>query len=183
MDVPKITITEKFEIQVFVCYCLTKFGKMAESNLLEIITEDDAVNYFDFISALSQMEDKEMISIEKKDGGDIFSVLETGKMLAAEFENKIPLSIREKAATTGKKIKNRTELEQSARWHIDRINDTDGYYFCVEFLNEMGGSDMMQLKVYAPSFDAALNMQARFLKRPSDILTKIMSMFMRDGIM
>lgn len=181
MEAPKITITEKFDIQVLICYLLSHLGKLSEPNLIEIITDDEAVNYFDLISALAQMEEKELISIEKTDGVELYTVLPKGEMMAAEFEQKIPLSVREKTMELGKKIKTRAELERSVHWHIEEIKGGKGCYFCVEFINEMGGDDIMQMKVYAPSFENALEMQTRFLRKPSDILTKIIGMFMRDN--
>ena len=98
-----------------------------------------------------------------------------------EFYQRIPLSIRGKSIEYGKYVLKMADLERSIICRIQRGNFNGPCYLTVKFINEVDGSDLMDLKIYAPDFEQAKQMRERFYEKPSDIVTKIMSMFIRDS--
>lgn len=173
-EAPKIMIDDELVIQIFFCYLLDELGNLTGEQIADIITEYDSVNLLDSILALSKMEEKEMVRAVGEKGKETYELLPTGRLMSREFFHRVPLSIREKSLTYGKKVLEIAELERSIVCRIERTNDTH-CFLTVRFLNEMGGPDLMNLKIYAPDFEQAKQMRERFYEKPSDIVTKIMN--------
>ena len=54
------------------------------------------------------------------------------------------------------------------------------YDLCVQFLNEVSGEIILDMKVFAPDEEKAKEMKERFLSRPSRVITRTMNMFLKD---
>ncbi len=179
---PKITIDDKLTIQIYLCYLLQQLGDLTRDQLSDVITEIEAVNFFEYLEALSIAEEKNLIkSTEEKKGKFILSLLPQGETMAREFYNRIPLSIREKSLEYGKYMLEMADLERSIICRIERTNYDGPCFLTVKFLNEINGDELMNLKIYAPDFEQAKQMRERFYEKPSDIVTKIMNMFIKDS--
>ena len=179
-EAPKITIDDSLLIQIYLCYLLDQLGDLTEEQLSDIITECENVNFFSFLEALSIMVEKEMAEKTEEKSKIIYKLLPTGQLMAKEFYQRIPLSIRENSLEYGKKVLQMAELERSVICRIEYTKEND-IYLTVRFLNEMGGADLMDLKVYAPNIEQAKIMRDRFLEKPSDIVTKIMNHFIKNS--
>ena len=179
-EYPKITIDDKFTIQIYLCFLIDRLGSFTEEQLSDIITEHEAVNFLEYLEALGVAKETELIKSEK-DKNNLLSLLPKGKMMADEFYSRIPLSIREKSLEYGKYVLEMAELERSVVCRIERGKFDEPCYLTVKFLNEMGGPNLMELKIFAPDFEQAKLMRERFFEKPSDIVTKIMNMFIKDS--
>ena len=181
-ELPKIIIDDKLTIQIYLCFLIDRLGKLTEEQLSDIITEHEAVNILEYFEALSIAQEKDLIKTEESNGQKNFSLLPKGKMMADEFFNRIPLSIREKSLEYGQYVLKMSELERSVVCRIERgVHDNEPCYLTVKFLNEMGGPNLMELKIYAPDFEQAKQMRERFYEKPSDTVAKIMNMFIKDS--
>lgn len=180
-EYPKITIDDKLTIQIYLCFLIDRLGSLTEEQLSDIITEHEAVNFLEYIEALDIAQEKELIKAEEDKKGKLLSLLPKGKMMADEFYSRIPLSIREKSLEYGKYVLEMAELERSIVCRIERGKFDEPCYLTVKFLNEMGGPNLMELKIFAPDFEQAKLMRERFFEKPSDIVTKIMNMFIRNS--
>ncbi len=181
-EAPKITIDDKLTIQIYLCYLLQQLGNLTRDQLSDVITEIEAVNFFEYLEALSIAEEKNLIkSAEEKKGNFILSLLPQGETMAREFYHRIPLSIREKSLEYGKYMLEMADLERSIICRIERTNYDGPCFLTVRFLNEINGDELMDLKIYAPDFEQAKQMRERFYEKPSDIVTKIMNMFIKDS--
>ena len=178
---PKITIDDKLTIQIYLCFLIDRLGKLTEEQLNDIITEHEAVNFLEYLEALSIAQEKELIRSAKNNGRKLFSLLPKGKMMADEFFSRIPLSIREKSIEYGQYVVKMAELERSVVCRIERGGLNEPCFLTVKFLNEMGGPNLMELKIYAPDFEQAKQMRERFYEKPSDTVAKIMNMFIKDS--
>ena len=178
---PKIIIDDKLTIQIYLCFLIDRLGKLTEEQLSDIITEHEAVNILEYLEALSIVQEKELIKAEDNNGQKIFSLLPKGKMMADEFFNRIPLSIREKSLEYGQYVLKMAELERSVVCRIERGGYNEPCFLTVKFLNEMGGPNLMELKIFAPDFEQAKQMRERFYEKPSDTVAKIMNMFIKDS--
>lgn len=178
VDVPSIMLDDIFDIRVFVCYLLDSFGSLTEKQINDISVLSDAVNYFELVEALSGMEEKELVSIEKNGNVKTYTLLPQGKIVLKEFLQHIPRSIQEKSTTAGEKVLEQAKLERSIKCHITK--SSDGHYnLTVKFLNEFGGPDLLEIKVFAPTREQAQEMQKRFLENPTDIITNTMNSFIK----
>ena len=179
---PKITIDDSLLIQIYLCYLLEQLGNLTEEQLSDIITECEAVNFFAYLEALSVMCEKEMIEKSQEKNTSVYHLLPTGKLMAQEFYRRIPLSIREKSIEYGHKVLEMAELERSIICSIEHTRDNN-IYLSLRFLNEMGGPDLMDLKIFAPDLEQARQMRERFLEKPSDIVTKVMNYFIKNSFL
>lgn len=178
---PKIIIDDKLTIQIYLCFLIDRLGELTDEQLSDIITEYETVNFLEYLEALSIAQEKELIKSDENKGQKIFSLLPKGKMMADEFFNRIPLSIREKSLEYGQYVLKMAELERSVVCRIERGEYNEPCFLTVKFLNEMGGPNLMELKIYAPDFEQAKQMRERFFEKPSDTVAKIMNMFIKDS--
>lgn len=178
---PKIIIDDKLTIQIYLCYLLDQLGELSEEQLADITDEIEAVNSLDFFEALSISREKQLIRAADKKNEKIYSLLPTGKTLTDEFFNRIPLSVREKSLEYGKYLLKMADLERSIICRIERTDYNGPCYLTVKFLNELNGDNLLDMRIYAPDYEQAKLMRERFYEKPSDIVTKIMKMFIKDS--
>lgn len=180
-EIPKITITDPLTVEIYLCYLIEQLGEITSEQLSSIIMEHEFISYFDYMSGMIEARKKNLISQKDENGENHVYLLENGKILAREFSNRIPLSIREKSIAYGKEVLKTAELERAVVCRIERgMFESDPCYLTVKFKNEMGGMDLMDLKVYSPDYEQAKKMRERFLERPSEIIADIMNMFIKD---
>lgn len=178
---PKITIDDKLTIQIYLCFILEQLGELTEDQLSDIVTEIDAVSGFEYFEALSVAAEKNLIGIKEEKGAKKLYLLPQGLTMAKEFFHRIPLSIREKTLEYGEYVLKMADLERSIICRIERNGVGEPCYLTVRFLNEINGEELMNLKIYAPDYEQAKLMRERFYEKPSDIVTKIMNMFIKDS--
>lgn len=178
---PKIIINDKLTIQIYICYLLEQLGELTEEQIADIVTEIDAVNSLELFEAIGIAKEKQLIGsrIEKKMA--VYSLLPTGRTMSHEFFNHIPLSVREKSVEYGKYVLKMADLERSIVCRIERTDYNGPCYLTVKFLNEVNGDHLMDLRIYAPDYEQAKIMRERFYEKPSDIVMKIMRMFIKDN--
>ncbi|MDR2560055.1 MAG: DUF4364 family protein [Oscillospiraceae bacterium] len=180
MEKPQIKLTDSFKITVLICYLLNEFGPLTEYQLTKILTLDEVVNHFDLTEAFGVLENKKLADFVERKDERFYEINDNGRTIAAEAGS-VPLSVRENSMREGKKILAEAELRKTVSWKVQkRENGGKGYNFNIRFLNELGGPDIMEINLYAPSEEGARDIERRFLERPLDIVRKIMTMFITD---
>lgn len=180
--IPGIRVDDSFDICVYFCFMLKELGELTDNQISEIVISLDTVNYFELMSEMERMENKEFISIrnERERGERKYSLLEGGENLANEFLSRIPLSIREKTIYEGKDVLEKIEREKSVKCYINYDYMKKRYDVCVKFLNELNGETILDIKVYAPDEMRAKEIKKRFLSHPTEIISETMGMFLKD---
>lgn len=178
---PKIVIDDKLTIQIYICFLLEQLGELTDEQLSDIAAEIEAVNSFDYLEAFSIAKEKELISSRAEKEKTICFLLPQGKTMAREFFRRIPLSVREKSLEYGKRLLELAELERSIVCRIEQGGCNEPCYLTVKFFNEIDGSELMSLRIFAPNYEQAKEMRDRFYEKPSDTVTKIMNMFIKDS--
>ena len=178
MEAPKIKLTDSFKITVLICYLLNELGPLTEYQLTKMVTLDQTVNHFDLTEAFGVLENRKLASFIEKKGERFYEINENGRVIAKEAGS-VPPSIRDRALQEGKKIFAEIELKKTVSWKVQKRGEK-GYDFNIKLLNEFGGPDLMEINLYAPSEESALDIQRRFLERPLDIVMKVMTMFTTD---
>jgi len=176
-DKEKIKLTDSFKITVLICYLLDELGALTEYQITKILMLDEAVNHFDLTEAFGILENKKLAAFVERKGERFFVINDNGRTIAAEIGS-VPPELREKSVSEGRKILIDLELKKTVNWSI--IKADKGYNFNIRLLNELGGADLMEINLYAPSEAGAFDIQKRFLERPLDIVRKIMTMFTTD---
>ncbi len=182
MKISPIKIDNSFEICVYFCFMLNRLGDLGDCVISELVQTLESVNYFELMSETVRMEKKKLISVrqDKERGERVYSLLPDGKVLAEEFEQKLPLSIREKTMEAGKEVMERIEREKSVRCYISYDCRRERYDLNVKFLNELNGQIILDINLFAPDEEQAKEMKERFLSKQSFIIQRIMNMFLKD---
>lgn len=178
---PKIIIDDKLTIQIYICFLLEQLGDLIDEQMSDIITEVDSVNFFEYLEALSIAKEKKLLESSVDKDKTVFSLLPQGRTMAREFFHRVPLSVREKSLEYGKHLLELAELERSIICRIERGGCNEPCYLTLKFLNEINGSELMSLRIFAPDYEQAKEMRERFYEKPSDTVTKIMNMFIKDS--
>lgn len=177
--IPKIKLHKDFDAAILVCFLLDELDSLTEKLLLEIVTFDEITEVFMLSDALGMSEKKGLIEAVKKENEIYYKITEYGKTILSEFINSVPLSIREKALEEGRRVLAIHRLKKSFKWSIDEIDN--GYYFKVSLLNEIGGPDIIQIKIFAHDKKNAQDIERRFLEKPAEIIGKTLDIFVNDS--
>ncbi len=176
VPVPRFTLYEQKDIEILLAYILSRVGNMTVNELMCSTVDRDFIMYFDFVSAIYDMRDKELITMgEDKD--PVCSPTDKSNYLAAELAYTIPLSIREDTVYYAKKITARTKLEKAVKTEIIEVQN--GYQLYIRFINEMGGADFMELKIYAPTYESAEDMERRVFDNPEGTYRSVINYFIQ----
>lgn len=173
--VPKYKLYEKKDIEILIAHILRKVGAMTGEELLCCTVDKDIVAYFDFIEALMDMKEKKLISSDSDDLSELCSPTEKSNYLSIELGVYIPLSIREDTVYYAKKLTAHSRLEKAVKCEIIPLEK--GYHLYIRFINEMGGADLMELKIFAPTLSAAEQMEKRFFVNPAGAYRSVLNSF------
>ena len=178
IPVPKYTLYDRKDIEVLVAYILYKVGSITKDELMRCTVDHDFVMYFDLICCLFDMEDKGLIICEKAGNDETCLPTAKSEYLAIELAYTIPLSIREDTIYYAKKITSHSRLEKTVKTEIVKV-EQGGYQLCIRFINEMGGTDLMELKIYAPTKESAEQMEKRVFDNPVGAYRNVLNSFIQ----
>lgn len=178
IPVPKYTLYDRKDIEVLVAYILYKVGSITKDELMRCTVDHDFVMYFDLICCLFDMEYKGLIICEKAGNDETCLPTAKSEYLAIELAYTIPLSIREDTIYYAKKITSHSRLEKTVKTEIVKV-EQGGYQLCIRFINEMGGTDLMELKIYAPTKESAEQMEKRVFDNPVGAYRNVLNSFIQ----
>lgn len=168
---PKIVVEDETKVITLICCLLENLGELTEPLLLEIITLHDTVSQFKLYDALTIIENKHLASITPKG----YAITADGRTWLSQFENSLPVSLRRKLIEAGKETVRLFKLKKAVKWSILREDEDWVFYAC--FLNEMNGSRIMEVKIYAKTEEDAFKAQENFLSNPAMILSNTIGYF------
>jgi len=167
----KITpLTDEVKLITLICFLLENLENLTEEQIFEIATANDAVSQFALSDALTTVEKKELAS--KTDG---YCLTNAGKIWLREFEPSLTLTLKKAMLREGEKVVRLGRLKKALKWDIKK--EKDKYAFWVSFLNEMDGSVIMEVKIYAKTRETAVEIRENFLKNPAKIIKNTVNNF------
>ena len=167
---------------IYFCFILNELGELNESVIGEIILYVAPTEYFGIMSDIRFMTEKGLIGAkhdDKKNEPKYF-LLEKGRKLAEDMSSLLSSALKYDTLSYGKKLLEKNDRERSILCDIREDREKNRYDLIVKFLNEMNGETMLEIKLYAPDEKKALEMQERFLSKPTFIITRTMNMFLKD---
>jgi len=175
-------IDDRVENSVYFCFILNELGELNESVIGEIILYVAPTEYFSIMSDIRFMTEKGLIAAknDEKRNEPRYYLLEEGRHLAEDMSSILSSSLKYDTLSYGKKLLEKNDRERSIRCEIRRDTEKNRYDLIVKFLNEMNNETMLEIKLYAPTEKKALEMQERFLSKPTFIITRTMNMFLKD---
>lgn len=128
MEIPRIRIDEVDDICVLICYLIYSLGcPLSKSQLCEITSFEDAVNFFDLTAALEKVRGHLCIETDV-DGETVYANTPTGIKAARDLGASLPLSVREKMFSEAVRVYTRDAMKKKGTFlsvrYIKNADDT-----------------------------------------------------------
>lgn len=151
------------DIGVLICYMLDSINKpFPKDDLVEIIREKGMANYFETISAMSELI-KCGNAVFTDENQSMIQVTENGKLIANQLNTNLSLSIRQKAVNSIITLMEKRKIENENPVTI-RQAENGGYN--VNFRITDGMRDLMSLTLFVPTISEANAVKANFHQNP-----------------
>ena len=158
------------DIGILICYMLDYINKpFNRDDLIDIIQENGIANYFEVVSALSDLIKCGNVST---DDSSMISVTENGKMISDQLSGELSLFIKQKAISSILRLVKERKLASENPVVITKTDD-GGYYVNMRITN--GNIDLMSLNVYVPDRSAAEKVKNQFEKDPDELYTVLLA--------
>ena len=113
MEVPRIRVDNIDDICVLICYLIYSLGcPLSKSQLAEITSLEEAVNFFDLSSALDKVRGNLCVETDT-DGETVYSNTPNGIKAARDLGASLPLSIRKKMFSEAVRVYTRDAMKKT----------------------------------------------------------------------
>ena len=163
-------LRSKQDIKILICYILEKTGlKLSCQSLEQALISSQLVNYFEVSDCISDLIAKGNLKIE-----DEYCVLtSSGSRIAAELEESLPPSVRDRAVGTALSL-----YEKEKRERENKVNITPSKTgFDVE-CKILGGEDgdLLSLSLSVADREQAKIIKEHFLEKPDIIYSAVIAL-------
>ena len=174
-------LTEHYEVKILICYLLEQLGQpMTFREMNDVLQQEGIVNYFEYAEAISELvASGHLITLDRADGEQQFTLSDLGVKTARTFEKSIPLSVREDTVRAAEHylLKQRMEKENQ----VELCQTEDGYSITLRITDI--GSDLMDLTLFVPGEKEGAAIRERFLRDPSLIYRGVVALLTGDEAM
>ncbi|MDQ5983669.1 MAG: hypothetical protein RUMPE_00693 [Eubacteriales bacterium SKADARSKE-1] len=170
-------LRSKNDIKLLICYILSNIKcSLSKEDVVSILQENNFANYFEANSAFSELIENENIC-KDPENSSLYKVTEIGRLVSAQLDTALPISIREKAlcATINLLAKLKRETENK----VTVTENADGYYVNC---NISGGNiDLLSISLYVPDCLQADLVKHNFQERPELIYECTLALLTKDN--
>jgi hypothetical protein len=160
------------EIKILLCYIIGRVGEISFDQLYDALCGHSLVNYFELVSILEKLVGLDHLTSCPEGYG----ATELGRAAALEFERKLPVSVREKALLAAQNA-----LLREKRRHEVKIAETPhGDGFMIDLSIPENTSDLLLLRVFAPTKEDCRRIKTRFLNAPLTIYKGVTALLSGD---
>ena len=154
------------EQKLVVLRCLDQFGPCTELQLLQFLSENELMNYFDMMFALNELCSQGQAVRSKARAGYRYQLTEAGQEALKLFGRRVPRSVQTLIKKTGPEWQSRFQTEDGSRTEIKSMGD--GEY---ETVLEVTDRDkpVLTLHLSAPSREAAAQIAEKWPRRAAEI--------------
>lgn len=165
------------EQKLIVLYSLSRLGPCTELQLLQFLFENDLLNYFDMMFALSDLCDRGQAVRLKKNAGYLYQVTDAGKEALELFGGRVPMSLKTLLAEseTGWKARFREESQSS-----QQIIQTDRGEYELRLKVVEQDMDMMRLSLSLPTRELADQLAQRWPQKAGKIYETVIRILSED---
>ena len=160
-------IREKVDIKILVLFILKHLPAPVDGPmLLELTMCDNAINYFDYMECLYELQETGHI-IERDHR---YEITDLGRETLVETESDLPFTIRRKAGASAQRAAK--ILSREAMIQTGHERRTDGSADVLLALSDENGQ-LMKLEIHAGSEEQAKQMEQRFRKNAEALYLRI----------
>lgn len=152
------------DIKILVCYLLHAVGKPLSLAQINYICQfHSLVNYFSLCQAIKELQDTRHLTeqIDATSGETLLSLTDLGAETATALHQLLPRTARDKVASVGHDVAEKAEKQRNIKTSIHKTSD--GYQVTFNILDI--GTDLMELKLFAPDRTSAEQMVENFINR------------------
>ncbi len=163
-------LRSKNDIKILICYLLKSISTpLSEEDIVSVLQENNLANYFEVVSAFEDL--KNMNNIYSYDKNELYSVTETGKLIAEQLISSVPISVREKTLNTAINLLSKRQLEKENTVEITPLEN--GYSVKCTVVGDVNNSnELLSFMLYVPDLLQANQVKENFQKRP-DLIYRI----------
>lgn len=180
MEMPRIRITDIDDICVLICHLIYSLGcPLSRNQLIEITSLEDAVNYFDLMTAIEKANGHLLYETEIN-GVSVYSITDSGKGAARSLGDSLPFSVRDKMFKEAVRVYTRDAMKRGSFLKVRYICNSDGTCTLGITIND---EDTAQQKYYvsvtAQSEDQANKIKNKIQDNPKEF-EKYLDNFFRE---
>ncbi len=165
-------LRNRSEIGILLCYLLDYVGKpFKKDDLIELIQENGFANYFETTDSLSELiknKNLEYTDSEKQ----YLSVTKNGRLIAAQLNSALSLSIRQKAAAAASGL---MQMRRSENENPVKIRRAEGGGYIVRLKITDGIRELMTLELFVPDISEANRIKRSFYKNPQRLYCVVLA--------
>lgn len=167
--------SELAENKLLMLYVLKAINEpISNTQLTEIILENNFINYFTFQQYLSELEEAKFVEYHKANDKNLLILTKHGETVLSLFKSRLSNT---KIATIDQYIKNEIEsIKKELTIHADyTLGDNDSFIVDLKAIENQ--SLLMELKLSVPSKNQAIAICNKWKANPSDIYNTIINTF------
>lgn len=159
-------LKEVYEVKILICYLLHSVEMpLSSHNISEIFSEDGAVDYFTFVTALNELKSSGHLKVRQMDGEERYALTDLGVETAVNLKQALPSSLREKVVKRGMKLLSKIRRDNEVSTKI--IPSQHGYQVSCSI--HEGELEFLQLTLYAPDNGTAEIIARNFYQNATEI--------------
>ncbi|MBQ7639159.1 MAG: DUF4364 family protein [Clostridia bacterium] len=160
----------KSDIRVLLCYILKSLNApFSKSALNEVLQSTALANFFEVNDALASLSSGGLITSEKREDDEYYTLTASGSDMADRLETDLPLNVRKTAVASAVELLSRQRAAYGADSEIIKLEK--GYH--VRLTLRDGDQIMMQTLLYAADSLQANVISDSFMKAPEALYSGI----------
>lgn len=168
-------IHESLDLKIFILYIINRLPGPIDGNALAELCQSDAgVNYFDFFDCLSKLIKTGHI----KEIGDKYLTTEKGLRNGTTVESSLPYSVRLKADKAIAPVAAKMRRDAMIGAAYEPAQDCEGFTVSLSLSDDV--SELMSLKLFAPTEETAKKMVKSFRDSAERHYDRIAEMLLRE---
>lgn len=167
--------SELAENKLLMLYVLKAINEpISNTQLTEIILENNFINYFTFQQYLSELEEAKFVEYHKANDKNLLILTKHGETVLSLFKSRLSHT---KIAIIDQYIRNEIEsIKKELTIHADyTLGDNDSFIVDLKAIENQ--SLLMELKLSVPSKNQAISICNKWKDNPSDIYNTIINTF------
>lgn len=179
MKVSQSGLNDKTDVKIFILFLLDNINYPLDySTIYDIVSESGYVRDFDFAECFSQLREQGHILEDTEGGVTYYIISNTGKIVAAELQSNLLLSLREKSLKLAMRYLSFQKRGATASSSIEKRSDGKYTLHC-EIKEPVG--DILRVDLCISSRLQAEDMKKKFDKEPESVYRRLLAVMSADA--
>ena len=165
-------LNDLHSVKVLICHLLNSIHKeVSLEELYEIAVGSEIINYFYYNEAIEALLKTGAIEKKVKNGKEVIFITAKGSYGAEELKRCVPKSLRDKIISVALKLFAKQKISNEVDCDIEQTEN--GFY--VDCKIHDVHEDILQMKLYSPTYEQAVFITEKLESNPSEFYGKIIS--------